>query len=411
MRGLAILAAAAALAACGSDDDASAGNTLSGVAAVGEPIAGAAVKLSCAGGTPLNTTTSGGGLWQVVLSGQTLPCAVQVSGGTVGGAANALTLHSLALNLGHLNITPLTDLVLASQVGGDPQAWFGTPAFADIDAASLDAAAARVATALGIGSALGSRDPLTAAFSPVAGDPIDDVLEALNAALQSLGAGYEALLAAAGSGDFAAFAGLPAAVADALDTHGGGGGGSTTCTTGTPMIFARGQATGPYTDGQEVCVEASTTSLKIDSKSFANPTQNTNVPPPYSGYVFADAGLNYEVVFKDGALYEINVAKPNAMSAADFHGQFAATAGLLTIELSVNGAVIVSLPVPGDTAPASQAEFCADPDSDPYFGVLQGQSGVSLAITDCNFANNVGTLNGIAQPGSLPFQMKFTWGG
>jgi hypothetical protein len=199
LRGLVVMAAAAALVACGSDDDddsSAGGSTLGGVAAVGAPIVGGTVDVSCAGGTPLNTTTGDSGQWQVAISGQTLPCAVQVSGGTVGvgGAANALALHSLAVEFGNLNVTPLTDLVVASRLGGDPQAWFAAPVFAGIDAASLDAAATRIVAALGIGSTLGTRNPLTARFEPVAGDPIDDVLEALDSALQALGQGYAALL-------------------------------------------------------------------------------------------------------------------------------------------------------------------------------------------------------------------------
>jgi hypothetical protein len=160
-RGLVIAAAAAALVACGGDDDDSSvgGSTLGGVAAVGMPIADAAVNVSCAGGTPLNTTTSSGGLWQVSISGQTLPCAVQVTGGNVGGVANALTLHSLAVGFGNLNVTPLTDLVVASRLGTDPQGWFAAPAFAGIDAASLDAAATRGAAARGLGGTLGRRAP------------------------------------------------------------------------------------------------------------------------------------------------------------------------------------------------------------------------------------------------------------
>jgi hypothetical protein len=420
LRGLVVMAAAAALVACGSDDDDDSsvgGSTLGGVAAVGAPIVGGTVDVSCAGGTPLNTTTGDSGQWQVAISGQTLPCAVQVSGGTVGvgGAANALALHSLAVEFGNLNVTPLTDLVVASRLGRDPQAWFAAPVFAGIDAASLDAAATRIVAALGIGSTLGTRNPLTARFEPVAGDPIDDVLEALDSALQALGQGYAALLTAAGTDDFAAFAGLPGAVASALGS-GGGGGGSTSCSSGVQMTFASGLATGPFTDGQKACVEASPTSLKIDSKTFTNPTQNTNVSPPYSGYVFADAGLNYEVVFNNGALYEINIGKPNALSAADFHGQFTPTAGsggvTMTLEVGINGVVASSIPVPNQTVPAGQAEFCADIANDPNLTGVQVQGGVTLTITDCSFANNTGTVNATAQTGGItvPYVVRFIYG-
>ena len=107
LRALLVTAAAAALVACGGDGDttttttAAPATTLSGVAAVGSPIANGSVNVSCAGGTALpSTTTSAGGAWQVSTTGQTLPCAVQVRGGTVDGAANALALHSVAFDFG-----------------------------------------------------------------------------------------------------------------------------------------------------------------------------------------------------------------------------------------------------------------------------------------------------------------------
>lgn len=413
VRGLALAAAAAALVACGGDDD----TTLGGVAAVGDPIAGGTVQVACAGGSPLSTTTSATGQWQVAISGQTLPCAVQVQGGTVGGAPYTATLHSIATAFGNLNITPLTDLVVARSVGGNPQAWFQAPAFAGIDQAALQAAVDQVVAALGLGTALGDRDPLTASFTAASGDPIDDLLQALAAALQTLGAEYAALLTAAGQGNFAAFSALPAAVTQALGSATGGGntGGSTSCTSGVEMVFARGQADGPYTDGQKVCAEATTTSLKIGDKTFSNPTTNPVVVAPFAAYAFVDAGLSYEVVLNNGALYEINIAKTNAVSAADFHGQFMPTASggqTLTVEVSISGTLATSFTVPNQTPPASEAEFCADPSSDPNLTGLQLQNGVTLTITGCSFANNIGTIAASAQTGglSVPYVVRFVYG-
>ncbi len=122
-------AAAAALVACGSDDDstttsAAPAETLSGVAAVGSPIVGGLVSISCAGGAGLSATTDTSGAWDAPISGQTLPCAVRVNGGTVDGVANALALHSVAFDFSNVNLTPLTDLIVARAAAGDPQAWF-----------------------------------------------------------------------------------------------------------------------------------------------------------------------------------------------------------------------------------------------------------------------------------------------
>lgn len=421
LRTLAVALAAASLVACGSDDDDTGGvatpTTLGGVAAVGAPIAGGAVSVACAGGSPLNTTTSTSGAWQVTIGGQTLPCAVQVQGGTVGGAPNATTLHSIAYTLGTLNITPLTDLVVARSIAGDPQAWFAAPRFTGLDAAKTQAALTQIADSLGLASALKGRDPLTTAFQAVAGDAIDDALEALNAALQAVGSSYPALLAAAASGDFTAFAGLPAAVAQALPGETGGSGGGSSCTSGVQMTFTAGQAAGPFTEGQKVCVEASSTSLKIDAKTFSNPTTNPTVAPPVSAYIFTDAGLNYEVVFLDGKLYEINIAKVDAASIVDFHGQLklsAASGGVtLTVDVTIGGVASVPITVPNQTAPTSQDEFCAGAASDPTLNGLQAQTGVTLTITGCSFANNVGTIQATAQSFgvTVPYVVKFTWGG
>lgn len=425
LRGLLAAAAAAALVACGGDGDATTtatattpapATTLSGVAAVGSPIANGSVNVSCAGGAALpSTTTSADGAWQVTTTGQTLPCAVQVRGGTVDGAANALALHSVAFDFGNLNVTPLTDLVFARAVAGSPQTWFATPAFSGLTSTNVNAALTQIANALGINGALAGRNPLVASFKPQTGDPLDDLLTALSSALHTLGSDFAALLAAAGANNFAAFAALPGAIATAQ--AGGGSGGS--CSTGVAMVFDRGQAAGPFANAQQVCVVASPTSLKIDSRAaLGNPTPNTNVSAPYAAYVFADAGLNYEVVFNNGALYEINVAKPNAISAADFHGQFKPAAGsggagvTLTVEVAISGVAGASFTVPNQTPPADQAEFCADPANNPNLLGLQAQNGVTLTVTGCSFAGNVGTIQATAQNGgiSVPYVVRFVYG-
>jgi len=414
-------AAAAALVACGSDDDsttptATPADTLSGVAAVGSPIVDGLVSISCAGGAGLSATTNTSGAWNVPISGQTLPCAVRVNGGTVDGVANALSLHSLAFDFSNVNLTPLTDLIVARAVAGDPQAWFNAPTFTALTAASVNAAAVQIVNALGIAAALGERNPMVATFQPQAGDAIDDVLEALRTALQTLGTDFAALLAAAGANNFADFAGLANAIATAQAGSGGSTGGS--CTSGVQMTFdsAGGGANGPFTNGQKACVEASSTSLKIGSLMLSNPTTNTVVTAPYSAYIFTDAGLNYEVVFNNAALYEINIGKPNALSIADFHGQFKLTAAsggvTLTVEVAISGATATSFTVPNQTPPAGQTEFCADPASNPNLLGLQAQNGISLAITGCSFAGNVGTIQATATAfgSSVPYVVRFIYG-
>ena len=99
--------------------------TINGIAAVGTPIVGGNISVICAAGSPFSTTTDTGGAWQVTFSGETLPCAVEVSGGTINGVANTTNYNSIAISTGTVNVTPLTDLLVANLVGtATPSTWF-----------------------------------------------------------------------------------------------------------------------------------------------------------------------------------------------------------------------------------------------------------------------------------------------
>ena len=196
---------------------------LGGTAAVGSPIVGAALSVVCASGAPLSTSTSGTGSWSVNTTGATFPCAVQVRSGTVGGTANAVSYHAVALNPGVANVTPLTDLIVANLAGVKvPTTWFASVAAAP---ATLTAfTPAKVDTALGnVRSALGtvvsnSPHPVTVAFTPVLGNAMDDVLAALAKALVNTGVSFSTLLTAAGTSAGVAYsspAGFNAALAEA----------------------------------------------------------------------------------------------------------------------------------------------------------------------------------------------------
>src|SRR3989338_1541691 len=116
------------LAGCGGGGSSTpAPSTLSGIAAVGSPIVGGNVAVKCASGSPLTPTPSSTGAYSVTLSRQTLPCAVEVSGGNIGsgtGPANAINFHSIATSTCTVNVTPLTDLMVANLAAGDPSSWF-----------------------------------------------------------------------------------------------------------------------------------------------------------------------------------------------------------------------------------------------------------------------------------------------
>jgi hypothetical protein len=192
--------AAAMLAACGGgggdgDGPGSDGSTTTGVAAIGAPIVGGTVALKCAGDSPPATTTNANGVWNATLKDNDYPCAVRVSGGTANGAA-APTLHSVAQRKGTTNITPLTDVMTAVVSGqADTEAWFDSANSAVITAAITDAKVQTATTTLGniLSNLPGSPalpanvNPLTTPFEATAGNPVDDLLEAVAASTAAAG--------------------------------------------------------------------------------------------------------------------------------------------------------------------------------------------------------------------------------
>ncbi|MDM0002946.1 hypothetical protein QTI24_30465 [Variovorax sp. J22P240] len=148
----------------------------------------------------MTTTSDASGAWSATITDQTFPCLVTVSGGSVPAGQ---ALYSLALDATHLNVTPLTGLVLASALDAAPSA---------INASSLSSS---VSTALAQGlakvnailTASGYRptngNPLTAPFQASAGDEHDDLISTLMRSLADENIGYDALLtsiATAGNG-------------------------------------------------------------------------------------------------------------------------------------------------------------------------------------------------------------------
>lgn len=203
----------ASLAACsgshdGNDEAAVATSSLGGVAATGAPISGGTVALACAGYST-TTTTAASGVWAATAPTAALPCLVRVSGGTLGagGAANALTLHSVVGSASAVaNLTPLTDLALARAV-------LATTGQALADwAGSATAAPARLADVLAATEA--ARASLRSAFVAAGyawpSDAFNPFIDAIAAGVATdaydhlLDLYAEALAAAAGDGSFAA---------------------------------------------------------------------------------------------------------------------------------------------------------------------------------------------------------------
>lgn len=212
------------LSGCGEDGSstpAASTLSLSGTAAVGYPIVNGTVQIKCVSGSTITTTTDNNGAYTATLSGQTLPCAVEVSGGTSNGIANTTKYHSIATATGTVNVTPLTDLMVANLVAGDPSAWFTAltgATLTPITTTTVNTALTNLRAALTGLPPLATINPITTNFTAISGNVSDDMLAALGTATATPGS-YAALLGAAGiPGTFTASAAiinglLPAAYA------------------------------------------------------------------------------------------------------------------------------------------------------------------------------------------------------
>lgn len=293
--------------------------TLGGTAAVGNPIVNGAVSVSCADGTGLlTTTTDANGAWQVTLSGQnTLPCAVEVAGGTVNGATNATAYHSIAMVLNTVvNVTPLTDMIVSNLAGTSSLvSWFqnlaSTPAIlVGISQASIEASLARLRTALAGLPPLATNDPISMALTAMAGTTGDDMLSALAAAMNSAGMSYSAMMANAAMPTFPPFsASFTVALGNAwaATVSGGGNAGG-----GNNGGGNNGGASGSYTLLVTVNAMGMTTQVTFD-----------NVPKPNSEEAFcSDSYVNQAINDAAAAGGQLTI---NSCTFDGTHGQISAT--------------------------------------------------------------------------------------
>lgn len=333
---LSLLISAVLLSGCGGGSG-TAPSTISGTAATGAPIVGGSVTVTCAGGNALTTNTANDGAWSVTISGQTLPCAIQVTGGTINGVANVTPYHSIALALGIANITPLTDLIVANLAGNnDPAAWFSglnAAAIQQINSAALNLALGNLRTALNL-AALNNINPLTMAFQAATGDPLDDILEALSAALGDANTNYAALLNAAANQSFMPPNGLADAFAAAhaqMQNGGAGGGGGGGDFAALPaglsskvfdLTYQNAQAGSPFSNGTvQKFTFSGSHMLFLGEAPERNLGFSTKVG---SEYIWFDAAnsIAYAVSLKqDGTLNEINVA--GSANGTPWYGQYA----------------------------------------------------------------------------------------
>lgn len=198
------VAAALVLAACGDDGGGAPASapgpsalTVSGTAARGAALAGAAVAVKCASGTPsaVSGTTAGTGAYSITLEGAGLPCVLRVTG------AGGEVYHSVVAGTGSsgshtANLSPLTELMVAHLSGGAPAAYFDSfGAGAAVSTDALAQAASYARSALADVAALGTTNPATDTL--VVGDAHDQAIDATMAALTAAGVTLDAVVAAA----------------------------------------------------------------------------------------------------------------------------------------------------------------------------------------------------------------------
>ncbi len=191
---------ALALAGCGGGDSSPvapvpATSSITGLAATGAALGGAAVMAKCATGAPISATTDAGGAFVLPINGQTFPCMLQVVKGPT-------TLYGLAQSANRSNVTPVTDLVVSKALGSNPAAAF--TAFDSAKGAAilskLTAAIAYVKAELqALGVSTTANDPLTFAFS--VGDADDKALDQLGAKLVAANKKLDELRATAVAGN------------------------------------------------------------------------------------------------------------------------------------------------------------------------------------------------------------------
>jgi hypothetical protein len=135
-----LAAAALLLSACGGGGGGSAvtTTTLSGTAAAGNPIVGTVtIKDSSQPAQTKTVTIGANGMYTVDVSGLTAPYMLRAVG-SVGSTAYQLYSAATAADVGHtVNITQLTDLIVANTAGMVPGQYFAGNDFSKLSAAEL----------------------------------------------------------------------------------------------------------------------------------------------------------------------------------------------------------------------------------------------------------------------------------
>ena len=331
----------------------------------GVPSVGAVVKVTCASGPALTSQpTSNVGAWQVTLSGHTFPCAAQVSGGTINRITNTTVYHSLGLSSGILNITPLTDLVVANAAqAATPSAWFTTlnsGTLTQINATAVTNAVNLLIRILGLAQLGTSINPMTSSFTPAAGNVMDDTLTALSTSLTNAAIAYPTLLAQAGAGPaFTAPAGFSVRLGAAYvgTTSGKAAAGADSGTSGTGTA-----ASGKAANGTPALTLVNCTS-KVAVNQYMKCTAN--------------AIANFSTVSM------VDSIDGQTCNASLSNGTLTVTKGAMTISSLINGNALSMVETLGSGASET-------------LGTLSGFSSIGLNITSTSVTwNAAGVLKRI----------------
>jgi hypothetical protein len=165
---------------------------LSGIVATGAPQAGASITVKGSSGFTRTTITDAGGKFSVRINQLNPPFVIEAL------LADGIThLHSVVFAPGNANVTLLTELVVFQLLQQDTKVFFenlGEPGGTNTSVftpAALAEATTQLQSVLGERFAFsippGAGDVFTTVFQPVAGDPMDDAISALQVALSTAG--------------------------------------------------------------------------------------------------------------------------------------------------------------------------------------------------------------------------------
>lgn len=137
----------ALITGCGGGSSGTTSSTLSGTAASGAPIIGT-VTVKDSTSTEKTVQIAGDGSYSIDISGMTGPFLLKANG-TVGG--RSVTLFSAATTAdvnGKINVTPLTDLIVANTAGKTSEEFYNNPAYSVLTKTKLDGAETTLETRL-----------------------------------------------------------------------------------------------------------------------------------------------------------------------------------------------------------------------------------------------------------------------